>query len=519
MIRVLGMRRPLQWVALTLFAWSAQSSSVDESQALRAAVSVDLIRQHQQALQTIADNNGGTRVAGSEGYRASVDYVKARMVQAGYVVSLQEFSFYRSEDNSAPILTLLSTEQKRYVANVDFASMSGIGFGEIEAEVEAVDLQIPSQNPNHSTSGCERADFRDFKRGNIALIQRGSCTFQSKAENALAAGASGVIIFNEGNPGREGFIASRLNTSLGSLPVIGARFAVGDELRAGLLNGPSGHRVLLRVDVVAKEYFVHNVIAETPAGDDTRVVVVGAHLDSVQDGPGINDNGSGSANNLAIAEQIAKLTIVPKNKLRFIWFAAEEFGLLGSEHYVKALNDQQRQRILAMLNFDMLGSSNYARFVYDGDNSAKTELSAHSGPDGSGYLEHVFLDYFGAQNLVSHPTAFNGRSDYGPFIEQGIPAGGLFSGAEGLKPVSFVAIYGGTAGRAFDPCYHQACDDFRRTGETPETALALRSIDELSDAAAHAVLHVANSSREIRPPAQRVPVSFDFEWRGGLLIK
>src|SRR5690606_15718188 len=160
----------------------------------------------------------------------------------------------------------------------------------------------------------------------------------------------------------------------------------------GRLSGPTGHRYLLRVDVVAKENIVHNVIAETPAGDDTRVVVVGAHLDSVEEGPGINDNGSGSATNLEIAEQIAKLKIVPKNKLRFVWFSAEEFGLLGSEHYVKSLNDQQRSRILAMLNFDMLGSSNYVRFVYDGDNSSKSELSAHSGPEGSGYLEHIFFD-------------------------------------------------------------------------------------------------------------------------------
>lgn len=495
-------------------------ADVDPSEQLRQAVTVEGIREHQRNFQTIADQNRGTRVAGSSGYRASVDYVKARAEAAGYIVSLQEFSFWQSFDHSKPMLNLLGNAQQQFIADVDFAAMSGVGFSAIEADVEAVDLQVPSKNANHSTSGCEEEDFRNFKRGNIALIQRGTCTFQAKAENALKAGAIGAIIFNEGNPSRTDVIASRLSRELGNFPVVGASFSLGDELRAGLATGPTGKRIFMRVDVIAEQKQVHNVIAETAGGDDKRVVVVGAHLDSVFLGPGMNDNGSGSATNLEIAEEFTKLAIVPKNKLRFIWFGAEEFGLLGSEHYVKSLDEQQRRNILAMLNFDMLGSPNYVRFVYDGDNSGNTEVTGARGPDGSAYLEQVFLNYFSGQSLPTNPTAFNGRSDYGPFIEVGIPAGGLFSGAEGIKSARLAAIYGGRANRPFDPCYHRSCDNFQNTGETPDSALALKSIDELSDAAAHAVVHVTGTLDEIRPPRQSVPLPvYDFDYRGGLLIK
>ena len=188
---------------------------------------------------------------------------------------------------------------------------------------------------------------------------------------------------------------------------------------------------------VKVDYFVgvrttRNVIAETLDGDPNRVVVVGAHLDSVTRGPGINDNGSGSATILEIAEVFAEQGRVPRNKLRFMWYGAEELtpGLIGSTFYVNSLSQAERDQIEMMLNFDMVGSPNFVRFVYDGNNSAG---GGAVGPAGSGAIEQVFLEYFTSQGLASAPTPFNGRSDYGPFIAAGIPAGGLFTGAEGIK--------------------------------------------------------------------------------------
>jgi Zn-dependent M28 family amino/carboxypeptidase len=515
------MHRP-HHLAFLFFCVALRAGAVDiaDSAALRQKLTVEGIRGHQNELQQIARRNGGTRVAGGQGYQASAVYVQNRMLAAGYEVRMQEFPFSISEDNSAPVLLKTSPEPSSFVPDTDFANMSSMGYADIEAQIEAVDLLIPSPAPNQSTSGCDKEDFENFQRGNIALIQRGTCTFQTKVENALLAGAVGVIIFNEGNPGRTELISSRLNLSFANYPVMGATFEVGETLRASLLNGPTGINARMRIDVLVKEHIVRNVIAESAAGDPNRVLVIGAHLDSVRAGPGINDNGSGSATNLEIAEKVAELGLVPKNKLRFIWFAAEEFGLLGSEFYVNSLSGQERQHILAMLNFDMLGSSNYVRFVYDGDNSAKSALNAQSGPDGSGYIEKIFLDYFSSLQLPSHPTAFDGRSDYGPFIEVGIPAGGLFSGAEGLKSAELARIYGGVARSPFDPCYHRACDDFEHTGQLPSSSLALKSIDELSDAAAHAVIRLSSFEGNLRRSQPLAPVpAVEFEYRGNLLLK
>ncbi len=233
-----------------------------------------------------------------------------------------------------------------------------------------------------------------------------------------------------------------------------------------------------------------NVLADSSTGNANKTVVVGAHLDSVTEGPGINDNGSGSSTILEIAQEMAELGIKNRQKLRFAFWGAEEFNLLGSEHYVATLPDDELGNIVANLNFDMVGSPNYVRFVYDGDGSD----TATAGPPGSAEIEDIFTSYFASQSLASEPTAFDGRSDYGPFIAVGIPAGGLFTGAEGIKTPEQAAIYGGTAGEAFDPCYHQACDDINN--------LSTQALFEMGDAAAHATMTLGAHQDRLLPRRQ-----------------
>src|SRR5215207_9603467 len=107
----------------------------------------------------------------------------------------------------------------------------------------------------------------------------------------------------------------------------------------------------------------------------------------------------------------------------------------------------------------MVGSPNFVRFVFDGDLS-DSEPPEGGAPEGSAQIEDMFLDYFASQGLATEPMAFDGRSDYGPFISAGIPAAGLFTGAEGIKTAEQEAVYGGVAGQQYDPCYHLGCDDF-----------------------------------------------------------
>ena len=167
---------------------------------------------------------------------------------------------------------------------------------------------------------------------------------------------------------------------------------------------------------------------------------------------------------------MSKLQITPRQQVRFAFWGAEESGLLGSTHYVEDLSDAALEGIYANLNFDMLGSPNYVRC--DGDGSA----TGTAGPGGSAQIEAIFNNYFAGNGLPTAPTAFDGRSEYGPFIDVGIPAGGLFSGAEGIKTAEEAAIFGGTAGAPYDSCYHQACDTVHN--------LSSKALNEFGDAVA-----------------------------------
>jgi Zn-dependent M28 family amino/carboxypeptidase len=358
------------------------------------------------------------------------------------------------------------------------------GSGEVTGQVFATnDIVIPPNPtpPPNSTSGCEPGDFAPAPAEDaVALIQRGTCDFSVKVTNAQAAGYDAVIIFNEGNPGRTDLFIGTLGGPF-TIPVVGLSFADAAALYAQLQAGQTVVVRVLTETEIDPTRMTTNIIADSATGSADRVVVVGAHLDSVIAGPGINDNGSGTSTILEIAEEMAELGIRNRQKVRFAFWGAEELNLLGSEHYVNTLSNEELQSIKANLNFDMLGSPNYVRFVYDGDGSDGGPV----GPPGSAQIEDLFNDYFASQGLATDPTPFDGRSDYGPFIAVGIPAGGLFSGAEGEKTAEQAAVYGGTAGEPYDPCYHQACDDI--------TNLNTKARFELGDAAAHATMTLART--------------------------
>ena len=241
----------------------------------------------------------------------------------------------------------------------------------------------------------------------------------------------------------------------------------------------------------------YNVIAEKTGANDDNVVMAGAHLDSVLAGPGINDNGSGSAAILETAIQMAK--VQPANTVRFAWWGAEESGLVGSTNYVNGLSQAEKDRIALYLNFDMIGSPNYIQMVYD---SRPVKLRGPGAvPPGSIAIEDLFESFYTLSDEPYDDAEFSGRSDYQAFINNGIAAGGLFTGAEVPKTAAQQAIWGGTTGAQYDPCYHAACDTFDNAN--------LHALAINSDAVAFAVLTYAYSTESVNGvPGAKVPGKF-----------
>ncbi|MEU9378383.1 M28 family metallopeptidase [Streptomyces sp. NPDC048255] len=208
----------------------------------------------------------------------------------------------------------------------------------------------------------------------------------------------------------------------------------------------------------------YNLIADWPGGDPNSVLMAGAHLDSVSSGAGINDNGSGSAAVLETALAVSRAGLQPTKHLRFGWWGAEELGLIGSKYYVNNLPAAERAKFSGYLNFDMIGSPNPGYFVYDDDPT----------------IEQTFKNYYAGLGVPTEiETEGDGRSDHASFKNVGIPVGGLFTGASNTKSSAQAQKWGGTAGQAFDRCYHSSCDN---TANINDTAL-----DRNSDAVAYAI--------------------------------
>jgi aminopeptidase S len=217
-----------------------------------------------------------------------------------------------------------------------------------------------------------------------------------------------------------------------------------------------------------------NVIADYSRGT-RRLVTVGAHLDSVPAGPGANDNGSGVAAVLALAVQVARLE--PSVNVRFAFWGAEEVGLVGSRSYVGRLSRRERARIALYLNLDMIGSSNFVRFVYRAEGRTRARrLRALA-------ARNILVYALRSRRLPTAAVDLGGRSDHAPFQAAGITTAGLFSGAEGVKTRREARRFGGRAGVSYDPCYHRRCDGLANVN--------FRVAAQLADAAAHALAVVA----------------------------
>ena len=500
-------------IALTAaLAGPASAATPTDTKPLQDAVKVGNdtsgIRAHLKKLQQIASANNNQRSTGTRGHEQSADYVISKLNATGYFnVRSQLFVAAVWSEVAPPTLSASPAPSPGWIANTDYATMSDSGTGSGSGvPISIIDFVEPTRQASTSNAGCEDADFPTSLAGRVAVIQRGTCDFGDKARRAQDRGARAVIIFNEGtigDPERNGLINGTVEDYGITIPVLEMTYLAGRYL----VDHPSAtvsYSTSTRVDRMP----TRNVIADTKTGRTDRAVVVGAHLDSVPEGPGINDDGSGAASDLEVALQMAKLGIKPVNQVRFIWFSGEEQGLLGSEFYVSQLTKAQRTSISAMLDFDMLASQNYAELIYDGDGSE----FPFPGPNGSGTIEKVFQSFFDKRGEYTERIPFDGRSDYDAFTAAGIPAGGIFTGAEEHKTPDEVKFWGGTVSAGlsgqYDPCYHLACDSYPSNINT-------KVLDIMADAVAHSTLTFAQTTSAVRGTDQASSkATKPYDWKG-----
>ena len=388
---------------------------------LTDAVTAEGLRAHLEALQRIADEHDGNRSSGTPGYDASVEYVVETLRDAGYEPSLQPVRYTDSREVAPPELAQTTPDETTYREGEDFVPLRYSGSGEADGLLEPVD-------PDSGTSGCDSSDFDGFERGSIALIRRGGCFFAVKVGNSLSAGAAAVIVFNDGSPGHEHPVEATL-LSPAELPAL----SVANDLGEQLAHSDQPVRMHVSTSFEAGEVEAANVLADLPGVQQQEpALLIGAHLDSVAGGPGINDNGSGVAAVLELAGQARRLGYRPQAPIRFAFWAGEEAGLYGSKEYVETLDGDAADEIAAVVNLDMLGSPNAEAFVYEGDATIQEALTEAVRDEG---LEPVPID-------------LEGQSDHAPFAEAGVPTGGVFSGSD--EPYA--------DGESHDDCYHRACD-------------------------------------------------------------
>ena len=435
------------------------------------------------------------RSLGTDGYTKSVELI-LEAFRSDYYLEIQTFNFPLYQIIEDP--SIMMNDEAITQPSVFWYSPSGEG----AAELEGVNLTIPPpSSPNSTDSGCEQEDFTDFTSGKIALIQRGGCTFSQKILNAQEAGAVAVFVFNEGQNGRTETVIGMLDDQEEyTIPMFGLSY------EQGVLLADLPEETLIEYSVVVDFDLVEsqNIIAYPEyLNVNDPYILLSAHLDSVPQGPGINDNGSGSAALLAAAQMWAGEEL----PVAYALWGAEEYGLIGSSHFVNTATNTDLARIQGLLNFDMIGSENGVRMVYDGDGS---DFNLE-GPTGSERIERYFAEHFEDRGLSFIETAFDGRSDYGPFIAEGVPAGGLFTGAESIKTGPEAELFGGERGEAYDRCYHKECD--RKDKVNYELYL------EMLDAMGSVTLRLGEELREANSSSLEAGQPVDLERRGVYLLR
>ncbi|KAF1846810.1 aminopeptidase-like protein Y [Cucurbitaria berberidis CBS 394.84] len=410
------------------------------SKKIQDVITTDGLMGNLQALDSLAKKNGGNRAFGLPGYAASVQDFPALFFQVESI----KFSI---------------SNTSYHIIGLSYSPSTTPG-----------GLTAPLVLGASGPEGCTNKSYDNLDvKGKIVLVQRGTCpdgtTLAGRIKPATAAGAAAVIIYSDvttpvtggtlSNPNPKEYVSSGYINKADGEPIV-ARLKAGEQIEA-----------YFQQTQTVETRITQNVFTETKEGDPSNVIMLGAHLDSVQAGPGINDDGSGTTLILEIAKALRKFRV--KNKVRFAWWGAEENGLLGSKYYTQHLNVSEANNILTYLNFDMVSRGYYG--VFDGDGSTFNL----TGAPGSATIEKLFVDHFKKNGVNVTAARFTGGSDYQSFMNIGKPVGGLHTGT----------------GVEQDPCYHQACDTIDNPNPTTLTVNA--------KAAAHVLSILATKGEQLIP--------------------
>jgi len=436
---------------------------------LAHSLAVDNILGHLSMLNELADTKGNGSRSVVDAYNASASYVISKLQESNFCdVQLQQFQVPIYEQLLPPTLSQVAPYNLSYVLGIDF---SGTRYG--------------GNNPNANVQaeivfalnyGCIYPD--DYQHSNfterIAVAYAGgSCTPYDKALNAEKASAAAILVVNTRGSALSNWrvrsVEWNISSPLVQIPVLGITYSLGAALQQQVAAENTTLRVTISTQVTIED--TYNVFCLTRKGTASSILVAGAHLDSVPEGPGINDNGSGSSSVLEIALEVARSGLDHTNKILFAWWGAEEIGLLGSRYFVDVVVNQTSQdppegpfnqtdyleylntsNVLLGLNFDMLGSPNGVRYVYTSVASTPVVNNASSN------IQALFQNFFIQSNSSFIVIPMSGGSDFLPFVENEIPAGALATGAGSFKSENERILFGGLANAAYDPCYHLSCD-------------------------------------------------------------
>jgi Peptidase family M28/PA domain len=401
---------------------------------------------HLRALAGVARRNRSNRAAGTPGGTATEELIAARLRAAGWTVRFERVGFPFFDERRPPLVELPGGRRLR--AGDDARTLTYSAGGTARAAVQVVGGGRPE-------AGCRAGDWRGFARGRIALARRGVCPFAAKARRAQTAGAAALLVDDRAATGDRGPVRGTLGAPGVRIPVVAV------DAAAGAAIARAGGSVRVRVDAVSERRTARNVIGELPGPDGERVVMAGAHLDSVPDGPGINDDGSGVASLLALAARLGA-GARPRDTVRLGFWTAEELGLYGSRRHVADLPAAERRRLRSYVNLDMVASPNAVLETY-----------------GGGATEAALRRALDARGPAPARTSLGGASDHAAFQRAGVEVGGVFTGANERVGGAEARRFGARSGRPADPCYHRACDTLanadrpmlERVTDAVETAL------------------------------------------------